>query len=854
MALTVFLVATARAQGEPPTVDSEKPATGTATTASAGAPAETPELPEPRPRLVPLRPEGALPLPVRNVRPASATGEAGEGVDANDPGDMDRVLTDALQAYHVSDSAEAVRRVTAFMVEQPGATLSPELSLVFAVALIETGEEASAAEFLEACEPRLAVAGDYAAQMRAEALLRAGDRKGALAALHHVTDAYPKSRFALLARFIAASLIADGGDPKAAIDALHELTERYPDHPQTPEALDRLATVARAANDKTAEIAALKRLVVRHPVTGEAVAAEKRLKELTTSGAAKPLTQAEQLTRIEKLIKGWWRGKARKELTDLYSAVKKAKPGEFRDKVVLAWADLLVASGDGDKAEPVYAELAKAAGSKATEAKAKLALAKLVGKKDAAQSNANAEAAARYMAIVNSYGRDETAGEALYMAAWHTGRAGERQKAIGLFDRLVAEFPKHARVTEALWQAAWGRYRLADYAAALVGFDQLARTTGDALLRQQALYFTARTRDRLGDATRARTQYRKALTGFPLTYYSYWALVRLGALTPQPSLPIEERGSRTVEGFGSYPSSGSEEGSSQRDGGEGEQGDGFHPEAIDRTATDPHLLNATLLLRLGFRTDAAAELDFVADGFPPSLDREPLVRYVAAFHEGGNHAAGYRLANKHFARVLAQPPVLDKSVTLPAPDVMALAYPRAFESELRDAVREAGIQAELAWAIMREESAFRPEVRSPANALGLMQMIPPTGQKVAKALGLKHFNPTMLKRPDINTRFGSWYLKHLLENFGGLTVAAIASYNAGPGAVAKWIAENPDAELDEWVEEIPFRETRFYVKKVVRSMGIYALLSTGRLDVITDPKTGALRPTAERKLVSELTF
>ena len=140
--------------------------------------------------------------------------------------------------------------------------------------------------------------------------------------------------------------------------------------------------------------------------------------------------------------------------------------------------------------------------------------------------------------------------------------------------------------------------------------------------------------------------------------------------------------------------------------------------------------------------------------------------------------------------------------------------------------RTGGLPAELALAIARRESEFRFNAESGAGALGLMQIMPATGRQVARELGLE-FSTTKL-RDDwrFNARLGTHYLAGLLEEFGGSYVLAIASYNAGPNRVKQWITDNGDprrANVDviDWIEHIPFRETRNYVMRVMEALHVY---------------------------------
>jgi len=106
----------------------------------------------------------------------------------------------------------------------------------------------------------------------------------------------------------------------------------------------------------------------------------------------------------------------------------------------------------------------------------------------------------------------------------------------------------------------------------------------------------------------------------------------------------------------------------------------------------------------------------------------------------------------------------------------------------------------------------------------LMQVIPPTGKQIARTVKLHPFSNELLFEPEINLRLGSWYLAHLLGEFGGRETLAVAAYNAGPGAVREWIKGKNSLQEDEFLENIPYQETRHYVIRVLTSARVYRLL------------------------------
>ena len=148
-------------------------------------------------------------------------------------------------------------------------------------------------------------------------------------------------------------------------------------------------------------------------------------------------------------------------------------------------------------------------------------------------------------------------------------------------------------------------------------------------------------------------------------------------------------------------------------------------------------------------------------------------------------------------------------------------YPLKFWNELQQAAQSYKVDKFLLLALVREESYFNPNAVSSSNAVGLGQVIPPTGKQIAKKLGITKYN---LFDPSTSLKFGAFYLAQCIDDFNGNWQCALAGYNGGPHNVKKWIAERSTAKMDEWVEWIPFKETRQYVKKVIKTYYAYKML------------------------------
>jgi len=324
------------------------------------------------------------------------------------------------------------------------------------------------------------------------------------------------------------------------------------------------------------------------------------------------------------------------------------------------------------------------------------------------------------------------------------------------------------------WRLGWSRYRAKRYAEAIEYFDQLI-VDDDSPSTQRARYWRARALDQSA-GTGADDAYRALAFEYPLSYYGFRAAAHM----------------RPAEGPDPEPIEPGSAGLGERD-----------------------LMRARILLEAGMLAEARAELELLYPRVRGLADRLNLAQLYA--ESGDFYRPELLMVEGYSARLAGRPAAGDL-------EVWWHAWPTPFVDLFRE-VAESGIRVEpgLVYAVMREESGYRPEVVSVSGARGLLQIMPETGERLALRESLAEFSPDDLFIPSINIRLGSAYLEQLMTRFDGRRSAAIASYNAGPEAVSSWLAAGP-SEDDEWVEAIPYDQTREYVKRVLRSLQVYRAL------------------------------
>ncbi len=428
----------------------------------------------------------------------------------------------------------------------------------------------------------------------------------------------------------------------------------------------------------------------------------------------------------------------------------------------------------------------------------------------------------RYPEAVEAWARLAPDREARLMHARSLARAGRIDDSIAAFEKLAAEggrvgaraaflvgtlydgeeggaedarrsFEAAAtgRATPSLrrsarWRLGWLAYTEGRFDLAERQFDALAddQARDDEIGSLRARYWHGRALERR-DAEAGAQHLRALAASHPFTYYGWRAAARAG------------RG----------------DGAGRTDGAGRGQGRGPLPEA--RIARD-RLERCRILLAAGLLAEAELEIDLLARAGGGMAERAALARL---YRDAGAYHEAQRLivdaAREDLARGLE-----------PARRVLwEHAWPLAFADSLQAGVREAGeVPAGLVFAVMREESGYRPEVVSRVGARGLVQIMPETGRQLASRRGWSTFDPDRLFEPDTNLALGAQYLAELLARFDGRAAPAVASYNAGPAAVGRWVRERGDLPEDEWVESIPYDQTRGYVRRVLRSLYVYRAL------------------------------
>jgi len=361
-------------------------------------------------------------------------------------------------------------------------------------------------------------------------------------------------------------------------------------------------------------------------------------------------------------------------------------------------------------------------------------------------------------------------------------------KAIDYYREIHDRFPNSSKASYAHWKCGWLTYRQNRPEEAKKDFDQQIEFYPSSNEVPNAIYWRGRMAEDDKNYGLARSYYSKLTERYRNYYYGVAARKRLATLPD--AQPVSVASLQRIPGLTK-----------------------FEPEALQTTPPpdDLHYNRSRLLENAGAVDLAVRELQ-AGSSSGPSWEMVEVARMYTA---SGDYYKALQALKKTINGYFA----MDQSA-LPQPYWEGL-FPRPYWDALRRYSEENGLDPYLVASLIRQESEFNPGAVSRANAYGLMQLLPKTGKATAKQVGLPNYKTESLLDPTINIELGTKYFREMVDHFGGQIEYALAAYNAGDSRVEDWRSQGRYRDIEEFVESIPFTETRDYVQAIVRNAEVY---------------------------------
>jgi soluble lytic murein transglycosylase len=405
-----------------------------------------------------------------------------------------------------------------------------------------------------------------------------------------------------------------------------------------------------------------------------------------------------------------------------------------------------------------------------------------------ARGHDDARALEAYGSFLSRFARSTLAEQVSYRIAQIHYTSGQFAEAVKAYDRYLASYGKRGSMRdEAVYERGTSLLASGDNARAREAFAKLAGVTDDPRKAARYRHLEGVALAQSGDKAGAEAVFRRVLREQPLSFAALASFERLShaGVTDAPLLAAS-----TVS---AAPP----------------------PLSLELPA------DVRLLSELGLDADAEDALRAWESAIADKHAARAGEALCTAYGTLATAARRYQLAQARVdARVLAFEPT---EATRWQWDCV---YPRPYPAVVNGLSEDFGLPHALLYGVMRQESGFRTAVMSGARAVGLMQIIEPTGEQIARELA-EPFQMSMLTAPSKNLRFGAFYLRKLLDTFGGNVAVAAAAYNAGPLAVRRWLAGAKGLPLDVFVARIPYEETQTYVERVVANYARYRYVEAG---------------------------
>ncbi|MHB8304166.1 MAG: lytic transglycosylase domain-containing protein [Acidobacteriaceae bacterium] len=643
----------------------------------------------------------------------------------------------------------------------------------------------SAAAFLQASHAGRALA-DYADYLGAQADFNQQEYATAQQRLQNFGQRHPDSVLIDQATLLFANIRLGQGDPQAA---LHQLALLHSDAIATSS--NYLFTLGRAsqlAGNRAAAQQIYTRIYTDYPTSNEAGEVKDQLHRM---GETSPFTPAQRTRHADGLY-----------LAGRYAAAASAYDALAEDASIVGTpqaSEMLARAAVATYKQTHHVDVAQM--NRLPDSNDEVGATRLYLSVEVAR---DAKDVQQVKALIDQmeqrFPTSRWTSEALFSAGNMALVANDMPSAIQYYGDLAQRFPHSPMASTSHWHAAWLNYRIGDKKTAAQFFDdQIARYPGDGHAAAAIYWRGVIYQEIEKNPAAAAACYRKIVSAFHHYYYADLARERLATLNSSSSATAVTITPAALPQLAAVA-------------------DAAVPELTDEVPKDDiHVERAQLLANAGLNQYIVPEIAASADS--SSWRAYAEAQLYSSY--GENWRAMHVLKQKvhsYFAVPIGSIPRT----------YWNLLFPEPYWPTLQTDSEHQGLDPYLVASLIRQESEFNPTAVSYANAWGLMQLLPRVGNQMARKQHVRPFRTSYLLNPNVNLRLGTVYLRQLMDEFNGQPEYALAAYNAGDDRVKLWLTYGPYASLPEFVESIPFTQTREYVQAILRNREIYRRLYAGK--------------------------
>jgi soluble lytic murein transglycosylase len=549
-------------------------------------------------------------------------------------------------------------------------------------------------------------------------------------------------------------------DFPSAAAAFQKYIEKYPSGSDAIAAQFKLALCREATGDRSTAVKLLRNLWLASPASSFAPKAEEELKRMEAAGAKSAPYTTDELYRRASTL--FELKKFSQAASELKTLPRSGQSAETTARMDLKTGQAFYRARKHREAEQYFINLQRRELAPSLAAEATYWLARTQDRCDRHE-----DAIATFLQVAERWPSSSEADNALLEAALIRKSQKRWTDVKALSERILSSYPESSLKTQAWWEAGWSSYQSKDWQSAAAYFRKLADSDS---WRDRALYWMSRAQAASGDKGSAEATFTKLQREYPLSYYSV--------------------------------------GTSQNNGKEDTVLPTVSVDTLETLPLPANFERTRALISFGMFEEARKELSS-SKGKNNSFSK--TMGIARLYLEMDDYNGAYHLVRKDYPNLTSKEGQL----------ALALKYPLPYRDIVLKNAEASKVAPQLVYAVIRSESSFSPVAVSPVGAVGLMQLMPATAGQIE---GKPTVARDRLTQPSLNINYGVRHFKDMLVQYNGDIISTIASYNAGGTAVNRWKKEFAGMTPAEFIEQIPYGETREYVKNVLASSAIYSRL------------------------------